>query len=63
MPERGGVSRVLAKADRGQYARSVEQWGSIWADIFQPVTTVEYPLRAGGLTLWNMIYFKGRRAR
>jgi SAM-dependent methyltransferase len=61
MPERGGIGRVLAKADRGQYARSVAHWGSIWTEIFQPVTTVEYPLGAGGLTLWNMIYFKGRR--
>jgi SAM-dependent methyltransferase len=63
LPEASGISAALAKADRGQFARSVKHWRSIWADILEPVTTVEYPLRAGGVTLWNMIYFKGRRRR
>lgn len=61
MPPHPGVSRALARLDRGKYARPLEEWKELFADAFDPVLTEPYPLGLRGLTLWEMVYFKGRR--
>jgi SAM-dependent methyltransferase len=60
MPARPSISRLLARCDRGNFARSLEQWRDIFTQDFEPVLFEPYPLTAFGVTLWNMVYFKGK---
>jgi len=60
MPESCSVARVLARWDRGQFARPLEIWRNTFSKIFTPVLFEPYPLTCFGVTLWNMVYFKGR---
>lgn len=63
LPERPSVSRFLARADRGEHPRPLEEWRTLFTGAFEPVVFEPYPLGAGGVTLWNMVYFKGRARR
>ena len=63
LPERRSVSRFLARADRGEYPRRLDEWRELFTGAFEPVVFEPYPLGAAGMTLWNMIYFKGRVRR
>lgn len=63
LPARPSVSRFLARADRGDYPRPLDQWRELFTAAFEPVVFEPYPLGAAGLTLWNMVYFKGRARR
>lgn len=63
LPSRPSISRLLARADRGDYPRPLARWGEIFSESFQPVVFEPYPLGAAGLTLWSMVYFKGRPRR
>lgn len=63
LPARPSVSRLLARADRGAYPRPLGQWRELFTTSFEPVVFEPYPLGAGGVTLWNMVYFKGRARR
>ena len=63
LPARPSVSRFLARADRGDYPRPLEQWRALFTTAFEPVVFEPYPLGAAGVTLWNMVYFKGRARR
>jgi SAM-dependent methyltransferase len=60
LPERPSVSRLLARADRGEHPRPLEEWRALFSAAFEPVVFEPYPLGAAGMTLWNMVYFKGR---
>jgi hypothetical protein len=60
MPERACVARLLAAGDRGDYARPLGRWNEILSEHFCPVVFVPYPVKAFGITLWNLVYFKGR---
>ena len=60
LPARSSVSRFLARADRGDYPRPVDEWREIFTSVFETVVFEPYPLGVAGLTLWNMVYFKGR---
>jgi SAM-dependent methyltransferase len=60
-PATPSIGRTLADWDRGQYPRPLAEWESLFGEAFQPVLVEPYPLGAAGLTLWNMLYFKGRR--
>jgi hypothetical protein len=55
------VARLLARWDRGKFARPLGEWKQLFSDLFQPVVFEPYLLRGLGATLWNMIYFKGGR--
>jgi SAM-dependent methyltransferase len=61
MPQDRGLARALARWDRGDYPRPLEDWRAMFSESFQPVLFEPYPLKLVGTTLWNMIYFKGRR--
>lgn len=63
LPERPSISRFLARADRGEYPRPLAEWRQLFTDAFEPVVFEAYPLGVGGVTLWNMVYFKGRARR
>ncbi len=59
-PERGTPAHWLARADRGQFSRSVEEWVRLCDQFFTPVLVEPYQLGVLGLTLWNMVYYKGK---
>jgi SAM-dependent methyltransferase len=61
MPDRPSIGRLLARADRGEHPRPLDAWRALLAEHFDPVVVEPYPLGAGGVTLWHMLYFKGRR--
>jgi trans-aconitate methyltransferase len=63
MPPRASISRFLARADRGDYPRPLEEWRTLFSDAFEPVVFEPYGLGRFGLTLWSMVYFKGRARR
>jgi SAM-dependent methyltransferase len=63
LPTRASVSRFLARADRGDYPRPLEEWRDIFTQSFEPEVFEPYALGAAGVTLWNMVYFKGRARR
>lgn len=53
-------ARLLARLDRGAFARPLEAWREMFAAHFEPVVFEPYPLGAFGVTLWEMVYFKGK---
>lgn len=63
LPGESTVARFLARADRGEYPRPLDEWRAIFSDAFEPVVFEPYPLGVAGATLWNMVYFKGRARR
>lgn len=58
LPARKSLAWMMARLDRGEYARPVEQWRSLFEAAFAPV--VFEPYFFGG-RLWSMVYFQGRR--
>jgi SAM-dependent methyltransferase len=60
MPQDRSIARLLAHWDRGKFARSEDDWQSIFGRFFEPVVVEFYPVTKLGMTLWNMVYFKGR---
>ncbi|MGA7402536.1 MAG: class I SAM-dependent methyltransferase [Candidatus Sulfotelmatobacter sp.] len=60
MPEDRSIARLLARWDRGHFARPPEEWRAIFTQHFEPVLLEFYPLTVMGTTLWNMVYFKGK---
>lgn len=60
MPDSPSIPRLLARWDRGKFARSQQEWSTTFSKLFEPVLFEPYPLTGAGATLWNMVYFKGR---
>jgi SAM-dependent methyltransferase len=58
---RPSLARLLARLDRGGFPRPVERWRELFVRHFDPLVFAPYPLGAGGLTLWSMVYFQGRQ--
>ncbi len=63
MPKEKSIARFLAQWDRGKFARSEDEWQSIFGELFDPMVVEFYPVTGMGTTLWNMVYFKGRPKR
>ena len=64
LPEELSAGRVLARLDRGDHARPLEHWRQLLGESFETIVFEPYPLGAPRwrrTTLWNMVYFKGRR--
>lgn len=57
LPERWSLARVMARLDRGDFARPLDRWIELFSAAFEPV--VVEPYMFGG-PLWMMIYFQGR---
>jgi SAM-dependent methyltransferase len=60
LPEKPSIARLLARWDRGKFARPAEEWQRMFEGLFEPVVYEQYPLTGMGVTLWNMVYCKGR---
>lgn len=63
LPPQPSAARLLARWDRGRFARSLAAWESLLAADLELVTLEPYDLGLPGLPLWRMVYFKGRRRR
>lgn len=63
LPAQPSISRLIARADRGDYPRPLEEWRKLFTSDFEPVVFEPYSLGCGGVVLWNMVYFKGRARR
>jgi SAM-dependent methyltransferase len=59
LPPQASIPRALARADRGRFPRSSEEWRSIFCGIFNPVVLQPFSLTIGGVEFWSLIYFKG----
>lgn len=55
LPKRLSIGRIMARLDRGLYARSVDDWRSIFSSHF--AEQIFEPYSFGGL--WSMVYFRG----
>lgn len=60
LPEKPSIARMLARCDRGDCPRPLEKWRSVFDQSFERVIFEPYSLTALGVTLWNMVYFKGK---
>ena len=58
LPERRSIARMMARLDRGKYARSLSSWHTLFEMFFEPLIEDPYGLGGG---LWTMIYFQGQR--
>ncbi len=59
-PAAPSIPRLLARWDRGDFPRPLAEWQELFEEHFEPVIFESYPLGALGVTLWHMVYFKGR---
>lgn len=59
LPERRSLARSLALADRGRFARPVEEWRAMFSSVFRSVAFERFDLSAFRTPLWEMVYFKG----
>lgn len=60
-PPRPGPAATLARLDRGHFARPEAEWRALFEESYRPVIFEPYPLGVLGVTLWQMVYFKGER--
>ena len=60
LTEERSLARTLALSDRGDYPRPLAAWEKIFSTHYEPVVYEPFTLDLGGVTLWKMVYFKGR---
>ena len=61
LPENRSIARLLAHWDRGDFARPLPEWQTLFSEVFTQVLFEPYTIKAVGTVLWNMVYFKGKR--
>src|SRR6266404_3807791 len=54
------LAQLLANWDRGKFARSLEDWQTLFEAYLDIAVFERYPLKLAGATLWNMVYCKGK---
>jgi SAM-dependent methyltransferase len=59
LPSNRCLARTLALADRGHFARPLDEWRQIFTAHFREVVFEPFDLAMTGLKLWNLVYFKG----
>lgn len=57
LPAHKSLAWMMARLDRGKYARPVERWRALFGAAFDPVLFEPYCF---GGRLWSMVYFQGR---
>jgi SAM-dependent methyltransferase len=57
LPERRSLATIMAKLDRGRYARPLAAWRELLSAHFESLRVEPYAF-AGGL--WAMVYFQGK---
>jgi SAM-dependent methyltransferase len=60
LPERSGMPRLLALADRGGHPRSLAAWRALLSEHYDEVVFEPFAVPSRGPMLWSMVYFKGR---
>jgi SAM-dependent methyltransferase len=60
LPEERSLARWLADRDRGKFARPLGEWRRLFARTFEIVLFEPYSVGLPGLSMWNMVYCKGR---
>jgi SAM-dependent methyltransferase len=60
LPERAGIARFLARNDRGDFARPLEEWREIFLGSFEAAVFEPFTLSAAGIPLLQLVYFKGK---
>jgi SAM-dependent methyltransferase len=60
LPERRSMATVMARLDRGRYARRLVAWRKLFDEHFEAVVEEPYLLGRG---LWAMVYVQGRPRR
>jgi SAM-dependent methyltransferase len=58
LPSRKSLAWMMARLDRGGYARPIDRWRALFGDVFEPLLFEPYFF---GGRLWSMVYFQGRR--
>lgn len=61
LPARPSVARLLARADRGGFARSLAVWEKLFTRHFHDISFKPYVVRCAGVSCWEMFYCRGRR--
>jgi SAM-dependent methyltransferase len=57
LPDGPSLARLMARLDRGRYARSVRAWCELFEPHFDAVSIEPYEFGRG---LWAMVYFQGK---
>jgi len=60
LPQGPSVARFLTRRDRGEFARPLQDWKEIFGEAFETVVCEPFELTGLGVTLWQLVYFKGR---
>ena len=63
LPANAGVSRWLALHDRGKFPRSLSSWRELFEDKLQTVIFEPFSIRHLGLTILELLYYKGRKRK
>jgi SAM-dependent methyltransferase len=63
LPPDASPARLLARMDRGDHPRERRAWTQLLGRHFLADLVEPYDLGAGGVTLWKMLYFRGRPRR
>jgi len=61
LPAAFSLPFILARADRGDYPRPINEWRLIFNEYFDEVVFDPFNVSICGIVFWNMVYFKGRR--
>lgn len=61
LPAQRSAGRMLARLDRGRFARPVEQWRRLFTEHLDEEHFQPYTFGLPMLPLWNMVYFVGVR--
>lgn len=59
LPDSWSAARVLARLDRGRYARPIEAWRTLLGEVMRIDWFEAYDLAAWGVPLWHMVYVSG----
>ena len=60
LPRSFSTALLMARADRGTFARPLEEWQHLFGGTFIQTVLEPYSLGMWGIPLWQMVYFKGR---
>jgi len=63
LPQEKGVPRYLALNDRGDFGRPLSVWRELFEAHFQPVIFEPFMVKLMGVSLWQLVYFKGQPKR
>jgi SAM-dependent methyltransferase len=63
LPETPSLARWFARNDRGDFPRKLERWRELFEAAYEPIAWEPFPIRALGVSCWQLIYFQGRTKR